>query len=180
MPNARAAGLFPPAHPGLSLPRSKQRKVLAQRSGQARWSAAGMGGRSGLGRQGRTVGPRNAGGPRPRSACPASPREGAAGSAHRKGRQEALSARSCTSVSLAPGTLPSLLPGASLCEERARARKGGGENGEEVPPRILIGGLRTPFGGATSGKERKRRVGGGVVKMAAPLRIQSDWAQALR
>lgn len=33
---------------------------------------------------------------------------------------------------------------------------------------------------STSGKERKGRAGGGGAKMAAPLRIQSDWAQALR
>lgn len=39
---------------------------------------------------------------------------------------------------------------------------------------------RKPLWRPTSGKGRNRRAGGGGVKMAAPLRIQSDWAQALR
>lgn len=127
---------------------------------------------------------------RPRDARHASPSKDAAGSAHRKGGQEDLDARSGTSVSQAAGSLASLQPGTCLGEERARAGSGWRGHREEGPtahshwrPLGADPALRTchrPFGGATSGKERKRRVGGGVVKMAAPLRIQSDWAQALR
>lgn len=48
---------------------------------------------------------------------------------------------------------------------------------DEVPPSVC---LRPAPGALTSGRERKRRAGRGGAKMAAPLRIQNDWAQALR
>ncbi|KAM5223595.1 proteasomal ATPase-associated factor 1 isoform 2-T2 [Hipposideros larvatus] len=115
---------------------------------------------------------------RSRSARYVSPCKDEARSAHRTGGQEDPNARSSTSTLEAVGTLPILLPGTSLCEEHARGR--GRERKGPTAHFHWWSLFVDPALRPTSGKERKRRVGGGGVKMAAPLRIQSDWAQALR
>lgn len=139
MPNAWAApglrrrypALSPPPHPCFRLPRSKKRKTPPCSGVTAGWGVGSWNGKPvGMGKAGEEWRSREMQEAlRPRSARHAAPSKGAAGGAHRKGRREALNARSRTSAWHAPGTLPSLLPGASLCQERARARVGTGWRG---------------------------------------------------
>lgn len=192
--------LFSPPHSGFSLPWGKKRKTLLRDQGrldgrQLAWEA-GLA-QEGLGRMGEQ---RHTGGQIPGGSSPTSRRRTRAPVVPVTLRR-ARTRRAALTEQAAQRTR-TRAPARWLCKQwelfsPSGQEPGRGARGEEaegtkrkgttahfhwwpVGVAPAVGTRHSPFGGYTSGKERKRRAGGGGVKMAAPLRIQNDWAQALR